>query len=90
LAPGVTSPAGPRDIAVASKKHTRTVGVATLQPADLGAALSSDRAGDSGGLGWLGWLLVLALAIATAGVAAWLWYSRWRDAAPPDPVGDFG
>jgi hypothetical protein len=85
-----TSPAGPRDIVVASKKHPRAVGVATLQPADFGAALSSDRVGASGGLGWLGWLLVLALAIATAGVAAWLWHSRRRDAVPPDPVGEFG
>jgi hypothetical protein len=71
---------GTRGHASATTKRALAVEAATLQPAYLGGALTADH--DSGGLGWLGWLLLLALVLGGAGAAAWMWWSR-RDGRTP-------
>ncbi|HTD49132.1 MAG TPA: hypothetical protein VK771_00945, partial [Acidimicrobiia bacterium] len=67
-------------------RHAAHARSATLQPADLGASLASDRGTGPGGLGWLGWFLVVVLVAGLAGTPALLWRSRGRDAS--EPVGE--
>jgi hypothetical protein len=77
---------GSRSDATTSTKpgaaHAPGVQPATLQP----AGVARSAAGAGAGLGWLGWALVLLLALAALSASGYFWKSRHPDDPMPGPA----
>jgi len=67
--------------AAGNGKRPAAAGSATLEQADLG---SYGASADDGGLGWLSWLLLLALVSAAGGATVLIWRARRTRAAATD------